>query len=84
MNSQERIQIRKITDRDFFSWKIINWESYVALLKKNSIIEKHACLRPYTISISHETADTSEPYLDIEKQVALLFQLRSTDLYYFT
>lgn len=71
-----QILIRRTETKEGLFWRIENWPEYVALLKYNHLIEKEDNPRPYTIFISHETANDSRNYLDIDKQIPLMFHLR--------
>jgi hypothetical protein len=71
-----KILIKRTETEEGYSWRIENWSEYVELLKNNHLIEANDNPCPYVVFISHETAKDSRSYLNIDKQIPLMFQLR--------
>jgi hypothetical protein len=70
------IKIRRTRTAEGYYWKVENWHDYVKHLKQAGIIGPDDSPIPYTVFISDETASDSENYMDIDKQIPILFQLK--------
>ena len=82
MTSQTPIRIKKTETITGVSWKIDNWNEYVALLKERGTIKEQTQLRPCAILMTSEVYSDSADWLDVKKQIALLFQLSVDDIQY--